>query len=131
MNILADTHILIWTLDKSSPLSLEQKSLIKDPNNRVFASQISFLELAIKKNLNKLPDFVPDIDEVAEQWIQNGFEILDITNAQIFRYQHLPLFAEHRDPFDRLLIAIALVEGAVIMTNDAKFHLYSSLINII
>ena len=131
MNILIDTHILVWTLDKNSPLSAKHKEMLEDVSNRVFASQINLMELSIKKNLKRLPEFVPDISEVAKQCLINGFEILAISNEHIFTYQHLPLFNEHRDPFDRFLIATAIKEDFVIMTTDEKFHLYSSLIKII
>jgi PIN domain nuclease of toxin-antitoxin system len=74
------------------------------------------MELAIKKNLNKLPDFVPDIRMVTDQLLINGFELLRLTEEHIFSYQHLPLFAEHKDPFDRFLIAIAKQENFTILT---------------
>ncbi|BAU52042.1 hypothetical protein MgSA37_00192 [Mucilaginibacter gotjawali] len=89
------------------------------------------MEIAIKKNINKLPDFVPDIQMVADQLLANGFELLPLKNEHIFSYQHLPLFQEHRDPFDRFLIAIAKDENLTIVTTDDKFQLYSSLIEII
>jgi PIN domain nuclease of toxin-antitoxin system len=89
------------------------------------------MEIAIKKNRNKLPDFVPDIQMVADQLLANGFELLPLKNEHIFPYQHLPLLQEHRDPFDRFLIAIAKDENLTIVTTDDKFQLYSSLIEII
>lgn len=89
------------------------------------------MELAIKKNINKLPGFVPDIKTVTEQLLRNGFELLPLTNTHIFLYEHLPLFSEHKDPFDRFLIAVAQHEKFTIMTSDAKFQLYSSLVSII
>ena len=89
------------------------------------------MELAIKKNINKLPDFVPDIRMVADQLLNNGFELLKLTDEHIFSYQNLPLFQEHKDPFDRFLIAIAKQENFTIVTTDIKFQLYSSLIRIV
>ncbi len=131
MNILIDTHILIWVLDEQNQLSKQRKELLADYSNTVFLSQVSLMELAIKKNLNKLPDFVPDINEVASRWLNNGYEILPISNEHIFAYQHLPLFVEHKDPFDRFLISTAKFERMNIMTSDEKFNLYSSMINIL
>lgn len=89
------------------------------------------MELAIKKNINKLPDFVPTIQEINDQLIINGFELLHLTNDHISSLSNIPLVAEHRDPFDRFLIAIACYEKLTVMTTDSKFKLYSSLVNII
>jgi len=89
------------------------------------------MELAIKKNINKLPGFVPDLKKVVDQLVKIGFEILKLSDAQIFAYQNLPLFQDHKDPFDRFLIAIAKEESFLILTTDGKFQMYSSLIQII
>ncbi|WP_295674794.1 type II toxin-antitoxin system VapC family toxin [uncultured Mucilaginibacter sp.] len=131
MNLLVDTQILIWSFDIHSPLSEKHKELLENNSNRILVSQVSLMEIAIKKNINKLPDFVPDIQMVADQLLANGFELLPLKNEHIFSYQHLPLFQEHRDPFDRFLIAIAKDENLTIVTTDDKFQLYSSLIEII
>lgn len=56
MNILVDTHILVWALDEQNQLSAKHKQLMEDYTNKVFISQISLMELVIKKNLNKLPE---------------------------------------------------------------------------
>jgi len=131
MNILIDTQILIWSFDIYSPLSKQHKELLEDSSNRIFVSQISLMEIAIKKNIKKLPDFVPDLRIVAAQLLNNGFEMLKLLDEHIFSYQTLPLFQEHKDPFDRFLVAIAKYENLTIATKDVKFQLYSSLIQII
>ncbi|MDR3696298.1 type II toxin-antitoxin system VapC family toxin [Mucilaginibacter sp.] len=131
MNLLVDTQILIWSFDIHSPLSEKHKELLENSSNRILVSQVSLMEIAIKKNINKLPDFVPDIETVASQLLAIGFELLPLKNEHIFSYQNLPLFQEHKDPFDRFLIAIAKNENLTIVTTDDKFHLYSSLIQII
>ena len=131
MNLLIDTQILIWSFDVYSPLSKLHKNLLEDNANRILVSQVSLMELAIKKNINKLPDFVPDIKMVANQLLNNGFELLKLTDEHIFSYQDLPLFHEHKDPFDRFLIAIAKHENFTIVTTDVKFQWYSSLIRVI
>jgi PIN domain nuclease of toxin-antitoxin system len=131
MNILIDTQILIWSFDINSPLNKHQKELVEDISNRIFVSQISLMELAIKKNIKKLPDFVTDINIVAKQIVLNGFELLRLSDGHIFSYQHLPLFSEHKDPFDRFLVAIAQQEKCAILSTDIKFQLYTSLIQVI
>jgi len=131
MNILIDTQILIWSFDVYSPISKDFKELLEDTSNRIFVSQVSLMELVIKRNINKLPGFVPDIKTVTEQLLINGFELLKLSNEHIFSYQNLPLFEDHRDPFDRFLVATAKEEGFGIMTTDIKFQLYSDLIKIV
>jgi PIN domain nuclease of toxin-antitoxin system len=71
MNILIDTQILVWSFDVNSPLSKQYKQLLEDNSNTIFVSQISLMELAIKKNINKLPGFVPDVKIVADQLLSN------------------------------------------------------------
>jgi len=131
MDLLIDTQILIWSFDIYSPLSRHHREILEDNSNRVFVSQISLMEIAIKKNINKLPDFVPDLTLIAEHLLHIGFELLPIKNQHIFSYQHLPLIQEHKDPFDRFLIAIAKHEDLAIVTTDIKFQFYSALIQII
>ena len=72
MNLLVDTQILIWSFDIHSPLSKKHKELLENNSNRILVSQGSLMEIAIKKNINKLPDFVPDIQMVADQLLANG-----------------------------------------------------------
>jgi len=131
MEVLVDTQILVWSFDTNSPLSRQHKEILEDTSNKILVSQISLMELAIKKSTNKLPDFVPDIKTVTDQFLSYGFELLSLTNEQIFSYQQLPLFSDHKDPFDRFLIAIAKQENLTIITSDAKFQLYTSFIKII
>jgi PIN domain nuclease of toxin-antitoxin system len=131
MNILADTQILIWALDINSPLSERQRQLLQDPNNRIIASHISLMELAIKKAVGKLPGFIPEINQVAEKWLENGFEILPLSEKHILSYTSVPFYPEHRDPFDRFIIAVSKEEHFVIMTEDSKFRLYTSFIELI
>ena len=131
MDILIDTQILIWSFDNNSPLSDTYKKLLEDTSNKIFVSQISLMELSIKKNINKLPKFIPDIEEIIQQIAVTGFEVLQLKDVHIVAYQYLPVFNEHRDPFDRFLIATAQAENLTIMTSDRKFDLYNSLIKII
>ena len=131
MTILADTQILVWSLDVDSPLSTKHRAILADAGNKVFTSHIRLMELVIKKAIGKLPDFVPNINEVAALWMKNGYEILPLTDNHIFTYQSIPFLEEHRDPFDRFIIAAAKAENFVVMTEDKKFQLYSSIIQVI
>jgi PIN domain nuclease of toxin-antitoxin system len=80
MDLLIDTQILIWSFDTYSQLSGKHREVLEDVSNKIFVSQISLIEIAIKKNINKLPDFVPDLITIVNQLLNIGFELLPIKN---------------------------------------------------
>lgn len=131
MKLLLDTHILIWALEDNKSLSAYHKSLIADTNNEKIVSQISFMEMAIKINIGKLPDFTIALENFILQTKNDGFTILPLSNKHIAAYTSLPLISEHKDPFDRFLITIAIEEGMDIITVDEKFKAYNHLITIL
>lgn len=128
MNILIDTHILLWVLSNPSRLNQQQQLLILSQENNIFLSQISLVEITIKLKLGKLDIYNLTIEDIIQQCLANGLEILPIKNAHLSHYQKIPLFDEHRDPFDRLLVATASSENLVFMSNDSKFYLYRDLV---
>jgi PIN domain nuclease of toxin-antitoxin system len=122
MNVLVDTQSVIWFAENNPSLSQAAKQLIEDEDNNCFVSIASLWEISIKMNLGKLDikglslsDFIREIDE-------NDFLTLDIHRDHIIEIERLPLF--HRDPFDRLIIAQAIVEKMVIISNDSAFDDY-------
>jgi PIN domain nuclease of toxin-antitoxin system len=88
-------------------------------------------EIAIKQKIGKLPDFSASIQNICNQAIDNGFTFLNIQNSHIQTYNSIPLFEQHRDPFDRLLIATAIEEKAIVISDDNKFNLYNNLIEVL
>ena len=131
MKLLVDTHILLWVLSDSPRLSASHKLLLQDTNNEKWVSQCSFMELAIKLKIGKLPDFVPNLEEVIRHTQADGFGLLPLRNEHIYAYQKVPLFPDHRDPFDRFIIATALSEKCTIVTADSKFKLYETLLDVV
>src|SRR4051794_26998943 len=122
MKILVDTHILIWVLENNNTLSPQHKSYLADTNNEKIVSQISFMEMAIKINIGKLPDFNVPLSDFIKQVEKDGFKILPIRNNHIAAYPSLPFVPDHRDPFDRFLIVTAMEENMTIMTIDEKIQ---------
>ena len=116
--VLVDTHALLWWLADDAALSRTAREAIADPINELLASATSVWEIAIKRALGKLtaPDDLPD------RILEGGFEWLDVSARHAWQVGALP--PHHRDPFDRLLIAQALVEGLPIVTADARFGAY-------
>jgi PIN domain nuclease of toxin-antitoxin system len=131
MKMLLDTHILIWVIENSSSLSGKHAAAIGDRANEKFVSEISFLELAIKINIGKLPDFKTPLSEFITHVHLDGFNILPIKNRHLEEYKKLPLLKEHHDPFDRVIISTAISENMGIITADGKFNLYNQLVEII
>ena len=131
MQYLFDTQILIWSLEDNPRLKTSLRNLIENPEHTMFVSQISLMELSIKLKMGKLPEFIVSIEYITEQLLLDGFTILPLTNNHIFSYQSIPFFEEHRDPFDRFLLATALSEKIPVISVDEKFLLYMPLITVI
>jgi PIN domain nuclease of toxin-antitoxin system len=106
-------------------------NIIRDQGNMIFFSQLSLYEIAIKQSIGKLPHFKSDIDEVYHQAVKDNFSFLPVQNHHLYSYKKIPFFSQHRDPFDRLLIATAYEENAVMLTADKNFSLYRDFIKIV
>ena len=120
MNLLLDTHILLWWLADDSSLSSEARTIISSTKNFAFVSTASIWEISIKKSLGKLK--VPEDLDVAIS--TSGFQTLDITLPHAQLAGSLP--RHHDDPFDRMLIAQAMVEKLTIITHDKGFKDYET-----
>ena len=118
MRLLLDTHVLLWWLDDAATLLPAAKEAIVDPGNIIIVSVASLWEIAIKKTIGKL-ELPDDFEEVLSR---QGFEFLDVKAGHTFGLGSLPLL--HRDPFDRMLVAQARVEGLRIVTRDSRIMSY-------
>lgn len=116
--LLVDTHAVLWWLTDAPELSDAARATLADPANDVLVSTASIWEIAIKRALGKLtvPDDLPDEIEAA------GFGWLGISAEHAWQVRDLPAY--HRDPFDRLLVAQALVEHVPIVSADPHFAPY-------
>jgi PIN domain nuclease of toxin-antitoxin system len=122
MRTLLDTHALIWYVDQDHLLSPTAHAAITDPNNELLLSAATVWEIAIKVGLGKLTLSLP-----YRQWMNKaigdlGLTLLSITVEYADVQTALPY--HHGDPFDRLIIAQALMEGISIVSADAVFDLY-------
>jgi len=122
MNLLLDTHTLIWFFEGATELSEVAKSAIIDENNTCFVSILSFWEIAIKLNIGKLQMNI-SFEQLRMLILENGFEILPLKFEHTKEIINLPL--HHRDPFDRLIISQATVENMIILSRDENFKLYN------
>jgi PIN domain nuclease of toxin-antitoxin system len=112
VDLLLDTHAFLWWTAVDPRLIEAARAAIADPANRVIVSAVSVWEISIKRTSGKLA-FRDDILQVLAS---TGFETLDITPAHADMAGALPM--HHADPFDRLLIAQARIEGLVLVTQD-------------
>jgi PIN domain nuclease of toxin-antitoxin system len=121
MKLLPDTQILIWAADSPGVLPDKARDLLSNPDNGIFFSTASLWEVAIKFGLNR-PDFRVDPSILHQGLINNGFQELCICARHTIAVNELPNL--HKDPFDRLLIAQARVEGMTLLTCDAQIAAY-------
>jgi len=122
VNVLLDTHAFLWWVLDDSRLSRRVRDVVGDPRNDVFFSVASAWELAIKAALGRLelPGALEDL--LPEQLTLNGFRVLPVTLAHAMAVARLP--HHHHDPFDRLLVAQARVEGLRLVTRDRQLARY-------
>jgi PIN domain nuclease of toxin-antitoxin system len=130
MKYLLDTHSLIWFLENNTKLSSKARSIIENLDNEIFVSMASWFEIAIKNTIGKLE--LPDpIYEIITRSSTNQIVTIGILESHIIGYQYLPFNEQHRDPFDRIIIATACTENFSIITSDPKFGLYDTLIQLV
>ena len=122
MRLLLDTHTFIWWANNDPSLSPAVTVALGDRNNEIFLSAVSTWEMAIKIALGKLTIAQPLRSFVLSQIALYQFQPLTITYDHTYQVESLP--AHHNDPFDRLLIAQAVVEDLVILTRDEQFGKY-------
>ena len=115
MKLLLDTHLLLWAAGVPDQLSKTASALINDARNELMFSAASLWEIAIKKGLGR-EDFTVDPRVLRRSLLENGYSELTITSEHAVAVSDLSII--HKDPFDRLLIAQATVEGITLLTND-------------
>jgi len=122
MKLLLDTHVFIWWDSDPAKLSKKALALCSDPGNTLLLSVASAWEMQIKMQLGKMKLAFPLQDIIREQQKDNGLQIIPVELAHVLALQSLP--AHHKDPFDRLLIAQARAESAVLVSKDKAFSKY-------
>jgi PIN domain nuclease of toxin-antitoxin system len=122
MILLLDAHTLLWFLADDPKLSAVAKAAIEDPANERWLSPISLLEIALKNRLGKLPLPAPFGSLFPSTLLADDIHLLPIEPQHIEPLTTLPL--HHKDPFDRLVVATALVEGITLVSADATLDLY-------
>lgn len=128
MKLLLDTHILLWTAGSPEKLSAKARQLLADQNNQLLFSAVSLWEIAIKNGLGR-DDFRVDPRLLRRGLSDNGFLELPISAEHVLAVGDLPPL--HKDPFDRLLVAQASIEGIVLVSADPAIASYSGAIELV
>ncbi|MBR2282387.1 MAG: type II toxin-antitoxin system VapC family toxin [Spirochaetales bacterium] len=124
MNYLLDTHTFIWTVLDTSKISEKVLNIIEDPTNTIYISSLSFWEISIKTRLGKMDFRYIDIRHLPNIATQYGFTILESSPYDMVCEGELAYFKEHRDPFDRMLVNLAIRHNLVLLSKDAQFSRY-------
>lgn len=122
LKLLLDTHTLLWWWKDDPRLSKRAAKAIADETNAVLVSAVSAWEIATKHRIGKLPGAERAIGEFNQLIVTDGFEHLTVSFQHAIRAGGFAI--EHRDPFDRMLAAQSIIEGATLVTNDAAMKLF-------
>lgn len=121
MNLLLDTHVILWAAYEPHRLSSKATDLLMDQGNSLHFSVASLWEVAIKSSLGR-SDFTVNVDDLRGGLLSNGYEELAIEASHVLRLPTLQSI--HADPFDRILVAQAMAEGYALLSHDTKVIAY-------
>lgn len=121
MKLLLDTHVLLWAAGSPDQLPPGARALLDDPDNELVFSAASLWEITIKRSVGRT-DFQVDARVLRRGLLDNGYLELPITSEHAVFIDSLPSI--HKDPFDRILVAQATVEGITLLTGDALVAQY-------
>lgn len=125
MRVLLDTHALVWALTNPQRLSQQAATLLLDTNTRPVVSSASLWELGLKQQAGKSPEVGRILARLEHSLAVMGAEELRISHKHALKAAELPL--HHKDPFDRMLIAQAILEGVPLISSDRFFRRYQIL----
>jgi PIN domain nuclease of toxin-antitoxin system len=122
VKLLLDTHTLLWVLGEPERLRIETRQILSDHANTVFVSAVSLWEIVVKCRVGKLR---ANIGAILLRMAPAGpISVIGILPRHLMALSRLPFHPQHRDPFDHLIIAQAIVEGMMFITADQRAPLY-------
>lgn len=128
MKLLLDTHLLLWAAEDIKRVPRRARERMMDLQNDLFFSAASLWEITIKHGL-KRPDFQVDARLLRRGLIDNGYGELPVLSEHGVAIDSLPLI--HKDPFDRMLIAQAIVDGITLLTDDPVLGQYPGPVQVV
>lgn len=131
MKYLIDTQILIWFQLNDKQLKANIRAILTDTSNQIFVSDVTLYEIAIKQKINKLQELYANLNDIILVANEDKFQFIPISHTHFLAYDDVPLLSDHKDPFDRLIIATAISENLSIISADEKFKLYTPFFTLI
>lgn len=125
MKLLLDTCTLLWSLQDPKRLSAPARQALRDPENLVAVSAVSFWEISLKAGLGKLTLDGAEPEDLPGFVVQAGWEIVPLNPATAAGVGRLPMVPPHRDPFDRLLVWTAIREDFTLVSRDGAMRIYT------
>lgn len=127
MRLLLDTHLMLWWASKNPRLPKTLKEMVNAAES-VYFSRASMWEIAIKVSMGRLK---LDVNQFSDSIERHGFEWLEIKDAHIRAVAALPFTGDHRDPFDRLLVAQSMTEPLLLLTADTALAGYGTTVRLV
>jgi len=128
LRLLLDTHLIVWWQTGDHRLTVSRRNLIESSEAPAMVSRVSMWELAIKNGTGRLSldlrDFAAEVERI-------GFGWLPISNEHVFQLAELPTLPQHKDPFDRLLVAQAMSEPLILLTADSRLARYGDPVRVV
>lgn len=128
MQLLLDTHLILWWQGAKARVPPTVRDLIEGTEAPVYVSRVSLWEIAIKVNQGKLS---LDLPKFCERVAADGFSWLPIENSHLLAVARLPVVIDHKDPFDRLLVAQSLTAPLILLTVDTKLAQYGTTVRVV
>ena len=124
MRYLIDTHILIWLAVSPEKVSNAILEIIENPLNEISISTVSLWEITIKLSIGKLNLQGIEIDDLVQICKEQNIKIVQLPVSAVKQYRTIPMKENHRDPFDRALIALCISDDYVLLSHDGKLRQY-------
>lgn len=125
MKYLIDTHILIWLAVSPEKVSKKICEIIENPQNSISISTVSLWEIAIKLAIKKLDLQGIEISDLVQFCSEQNIEIVQLPVSAVKKYAEIPIKENHKDPFDRALIALCISDDYVFLSHDGKLEQYT------
>ena len=120
MKYLLDTHTFIWWLEGNKKLKISIRKILESSENQILVSVVSGIEISIKSRSRKL-----NITTTVKKMFEiSGFKVLNVDFNHVLEFNRLPFHPDHKDPFDRILIAQVKAENLTLITSDQKIWKY-------
>jgi PIN domain nuclease of toxin-antitoxin system len=124
MIYLLDTHYVLWSLFEPDKILASVRQVLENETDTKLISGVSLWEISLKYALGKLDLGGTDPSEILDTLLEAGFEVAELESRLLATYHNLPRKADHRDPFDRLLIWQAICNGYTLITQDGNIEQY-------